>query len=436
MDPMIPEPVLQAAIRLIGGRPAVTVVAAISPQQPDGLMRAMIAAARRSAARLTLMFADLDGRFAFLDEQCRQDVDNGKLHLVALAGAIPRRWSQWVDYFPNSLWDIDRMLADGTINVDVVLARMSSTGFPAEYDYGSMVGYTPAALATTASAAFEIVEPVMSGMPVTLRVAADRADFICAGAAQASRHAIVSLSPEQRETGRLAASLIPDEATLQLGLGAIAEAIVPHLAQKRDLGIHSGIMLPGLLPFVNAGVINGRAKSRDVGLVVATGIFGQASDPTAGRDAIRLRPISETHDPGILQSHHRLWAVNSAFEVDLKGQVNAEFADGVRIASGGGQTDFVRAAHLCDGGASVIALTSRTRDGRSRIVSRLSADCPPTSAAQDIDFVVTEYGIADLRGRSMQERKTALVAIAHPDDRPALIRDARKVEAKLLEQAG
>lgn len=417
---------LEAAAALLAGRSALRLLAAMSPQQPTALLRAVLAEARRADVAVTLMFADLTGRFGFLDERSVADIAEGRLRLIPLAGAIGRTYGAVVDYLPVSLFDIDRLLRTGALPVDAVLLRARRTAATGVYSYGDMIGYTDAALATGALAVVEQDDtPDPRRHPATCTFAATRADLVVPAppvpCAPVPRATLQDLSPEQRAVGRHVAGLLPDGATLQLGLGAVAEAVLEHLDGKRDLGIHSGIVTPSLGRLIAAGVVTGRAKSVDAGLVVATGIHGPETPEAAlARAATAFRPVSQTHDPQVLARQRRLWAVNSALEVDLAGQVNAEFVGARRVASGGGQVDFARAAHLSDGGASVIALPSVTAQGQSRIVAALAKGVPPTSAAQDVDFVVTEYGVAALRGRSMHERAQALIAVAHPSARSAL----------------
>lgn len=410
-----------AADRLLAGRSSVRVLAAMSPQQPDDLIKAVLTAARRRGIELTLMFADLAGGFGFLDEAAAGDIADGRLRLVSLAGAINRRWSKSTDYLPYGLWDVDRMLASGAIPVDVVLARMSAENASGDACYGEMVGYTETALSTSAVAAFELQPAARPGFPGTMAVPLRRADVVVQ-AVNTNKSAMLSVvSTEQNEIGRLVGTLAPDAATLQLGLGSIAEAILPHLRGKRDLGLHSGIFTPSLAALIRDGAINGRAKSQDAGLAVATGIFGAGqSGAEDWGSQVALRPLSATHDPRNLLAQDRLWAINSAVEVDISGQFNVEYVDGVRIASAGGLNDFARAGHASKGGASVIALPARTRQGRSRIVPRLSSGSAVNLQGQDVDFVVTEHGVAALRGLSARQRADALVAIAHPDDRRGL----------------
>jgi acyl-CoA hydrolase len=407
---------------LLSGRSNLTILAAMGPQQPTALLAAVVRAAQRRDLTLTLLFADLEGSFAFLEDSCRRDISEGRLRLVPLAGAIARGWSDAADHFPNSLWDIDRMLRQRELRPDAVLLQASQGGAPDRLSYGDMIGYTASALAEDAIVVAEIV-PERS-CPDAPTFPLSRADHVLHGSPSTVRRLdIMPLSAEQNAIGQNVAALVPAEATLQLGLGSIAEAVLANLDGKRDLGIHSGIVTPSLGRLIAAGVITGHAKSEDRGRIVATGIYGaNTAQADLTKQSVTLRPLSQTHDPATLARHHQLWAINSAFEVDLSGQVNAEYVQGRRIASGGGQSDFVRAAHLSEGGASVIALPSRTAKGHSRIVARLPERHSATSAAQDIDYIVTEFGAACLRGRTMRERAEALIGVAHPEVRVSLRR--------------
>lgn len=407
--------------RMLSGRDAVRVIAAMSPQQPDDLIALLLQTAIEMRVKVVLMFADLGGRLAFLDEAMRPHVESGRIALVALAGAVPRRWGALIDYYPDSLWHIDRMIARGEIAVDIVLARVWRRQAGAGYDYGAMIGYTHTALATDADAAFEVSDPALAGLRFSDHIAEGRAAFVCDWLPPAPQESASPRgpSPQEHEVARLVAALVPKAATVQLGIGGIGNAIAAQLAKMPGIGLHSGIIPASLREAICAGVINGAAKTYEPGLAVATGIIGQDQPQADWGGKVALQPVSLTHSPERLRAHENLWAINSAMEVDLSGQVNAEFAGGQRIASGGGQVDFARGARL-GGGASVIAITARTRDGRARIVEALPAGIRPTTQAQDVDYVVTEFGVAKLRGRSMADRRAALIAIAHPEDRTAL----------------
>ena len=215
------------------------------------------------------------------------------------------------------------------------------------------------------------------------------------------------------------ASLIDDGSVIQIGLGSLPEAIMDALHGHQHLGIHSGLLTAGMARLHQAGVITNARKSIDPGLTVAGVLSGDASlmNWADGNTDIRLRPASYTHNPQVLASIDNFIAINSAIEVDLTGQVNAEVAGGRYVGAVGGSGDFLRGAASSNGGVGIIALPSTAR-GRSRIVRDLSG--PVTTARSDVGVVVTEFGIADLRNATLEERKARLLAITHPDHRDLL----------------
>ncbi len=238
-----------------------------------------------------------------------------------------------------------------------------------------------------------------------------------------------ALSDVDRAIGGHVARLVPDGATLQIGLGSIAEAVLRSLSGKTDLGIHTGVVGDTLIDLVEAGVVTGRRKERDDGLVVTGSFLGTARlYAWAHRNPLlRFRSAAYTHDPKVLADFASLISVNAAIEIDLTGQVNAEVAAGRHIGMLGGHADFVRAGVASRNGRSIIALPSTaSRGSLSRIVARLG-DGVVTTSRGDVDTVVTEYGVAELRGRTLTERARALIAIAHPDHRASLARDAEKL---------
>lgn len=240
------------------------------------------------------------------------------------------------------------------------------------------------------------------------------------------------VADDVRAVARRVAALVPDGATLQFGIGALPEAVLAELRGHRDLGIHSGIINDTALRLIEAGVATGVRKTLDRGVAVG-GLFGgtEALFAWAHRNpAVALRPTSYTHDPAVLAASHRLVAINAAIEVDLTGQVNAEVAGGRYVGALGGAVDFLRGAAASAGGVPIVALpsTARTRSGLShRIVDRLSG---PVSTPRSEDLViVTEHGVADLRGATLAQRVERMIAVAHPDRRAALDSDADRVLA-------
>jgi acyl-CoA hydrolase len=408
------DPAPRAAAALLDGRQRATMVASLAPCQPDALLAACVAHARAHAIELTVLFGDMTARCAFVTEHDCDLLTSGQLRLVCLAGAVPRWLSPHVDFFPNGLYDVARWIADGTLAIDIAVALVTARS-GGGFDLGDMIGYTPTALDRAGSIGLEVL-PGGSDRAGEWGITAGRADALCAAAAEPAAPATAPASPVRDRIGELVGALIPDDATLELGIGAVPEAVVPYLGRKTALGLHSGILPASLRTLVAAGAFDGSAKSYARGRHVATGVVGGGG----WGDRLRLEPLSVTHAPGVLARQHRFWAVNSAMEVDLLGQVNAEYAADARVASGGGQADFFHAAHLSEGGAAVVAIPARTGSGRPRIVPRIRPPHGITTAAADVDIVVTEYGHAELRGATAAERARRMIAIAHPDDRKAL----------------
>lgn len=214
------------------------------------------------------------------------------------------------------------------------------------------------------------------------------------------------------------AGLVDDRDTLQIGVGTLPNAVLAALHGHRDLGVHSGMINGGVVDLIDAGVVTGRFKERDPGVVVTPTAIGTAGMYRRLVDrAIEFRPVSYTHSPVVLSSFRSLVSVNSALEVDLLGQIGAEVAAGATVGAVGGQVDFSRAASLT-GKHSIIAVRS-TIKGASTIRPRLASGVV-TTARSDVDFVVTEHGVAHLTGRTVDERAARLLAVAAPEHRDEL----------------
>jgi hypothetical protein len=412
----------RAAERVLDGRGEVTIVSAMAPQQPDRMLGTLLREARVRRIAVRLLVADLTARFRFLDEDAERDLAAGDLAITLLAGSVPRRLAPLVDSVPVSLAEIDRLLATGELPCDVFAVRMQR-GEGGAFELGNAVGYTMTMLARP-------------GVTVAVEAvtAAAYAPGLCPASPELPCGAIVwdddgpspasaSAPPEADVVrDRIAANLariVPSDATLQVGIGSVAESLIGALAGRRTIGFHSGVLPSSLRAHLAAGDFAGSAKTADPGLTVGTSLApGAGAEPWPA--SVRLRPLAETHSPGALARHERLWAINSAFSVDLTGQANAEWVGGLKVACGAGQLDFAPAAHESAGGAAVIALPARTSQGHARIVARLK-DAMVTTAASDVDYVVTEYGVARLTGRTLGERIRALVAVSHPDDRAVLL---------------
>jgi acyl-CoA hydrolase len=227
----------------------------------------------------------------------------------------------------------------------------------------------------------------------------------------------------ERQIGSHVAELVPDGATLQLGIGAIPAATALFLRDKRDLGIHTEMFTDSVVDLVEAGAITGAAKERNRGKIVTAFVMGSRRlyEFVHDNPMVEMRPVDFTNDTSIIRTFRKMVAINSAIEVDLSGQVVAD-SIGVRPYSGvGGQMDFIRGAALAVEGRAIIALPSTAAGGTvSRIVPTLKEGAGVVTTRAHVRTVVTEYGVTDLMGRSLRERAEGLIAIAHPDFRDEL----------------
>ena len=316
------------------------------------------------------------------------------------------------------------LLAAGPVKADVVMLALSPA-VEGVMTIGAAHGYALAATTRARVVLAEVNErmPWVHGgeLPAGFRI-----DAVVRTSRPLPRYPDSRVGEVEREVGANVAGLIPDGATLQFGIGTIADAVLGALAGHRDLGLHTGMLSESVLPLLKRGVVTNRRKPIDTGVTV-NGIFigDEALYRYIDRNpAVRLAGPEYTHAIATLARIPGFVSVNSAVEVDLGGNVNAEVAGGAYVGGVGGQLDFVRGAAAAPGGRAIIALPSVSRDGKtSRIVARCAA---VTTPAADADTVVTEWGVAELRGVSYEERVRRIAAIAHPAFRDALAATVRR----------
>jgi acyl-CoA hydrolase len=226
----------------------------------------------------------------------------------------------------------------------------------------------------------------------------------------------------EKSIGQNVAGLVEDGATLQLGIGSIPDAVLVSLGGHKNLGLHTEMWSDGAIPLLENGVINNSRKAIHPGKSVSSFVIGtkRLYDFMDNNPAVLQLDSSYVNDPHVICRNKKVTAINSAVEVDLTGQVCAD-SIGRHIISGvGGQIDFIRGASLSENGRPIIAMTSRTKKGIPRLVSMLKTGAGVVTTRAHVHFVVTEYGVAELFGRTLGERAKALIAIAHPEDREAL----------------
>lgn len=242
--------------------------------------------------------------------------------------------------------------------------------------------------------------------------------------------------PRDHRIGALVAERVPDGATIQIGIGAVPEAVLAALADHRDLGVHTELVSDGIMELVERGTITGARKRRRPGVVVATFALGTERFHRWLHDnpAVELHPVDRVNDPATIAEEPLLCSINATTEVDLYGQCASETVAGRLWSGSGGQADFARGAIASDEGEAFVVLRATTSSGRSRIRAMLTPGSVVTTSKNAVDHVVTEWGVATLRGRTLAERARALIAIADPDHRDELERQAH--EQGLLGRTG
>lgn len=325
-----------------------------------------------------------------------------------------------LDVLPCHISSVPALIEERRLPVDVVLVQVSPPGPDGRHSLGLVADYLPAAMTRARTVIAEVNDEVPYTLGDTL------VEPTWQYAVRTSRPPVFvpprQLNAVEIQIGELVAGVIPDGGVIQLGVGGVPNAIAHALHDKCDLGIHAGSLGDWAVDLMTSGVVTNARKPIDRGVTIAGALYGtrRLYDFVHNNPAVQLRPISYTHSATVLAQLKNLVAVNSAVQVDLTGQVNAETVGGSHIGTVGGQVDFVRAALASPGGRSVIALPSTAMRGTvSRLVPRLS-DGITTTARSDADLVVTEHGIADLRGATLRERAERLIEIASPGFREKL----------------
>ena len=331
-----------------------------------------------------------------------------------------------LDVIPVHVSQIGPLITAGIIPCDVAMIQVSPADADGNHSCGLISDYVRAAV----DKARLVIAEVNEAVPFTYGavIPASAIDV----AVQVSRAPVEVPPAKLGETdlaiARHCAAFIGDGAVIQTGVGAVPDAILRQLGDRKDLGVHSGMLGDGLVDLIEAGVITNGRKEIDKGITINGALIGtrRLYDFAHQNASIRMTPTSYTHDAAVLGRLSRLVTINSALEVDLTGQVNAEQTGSAYMGGTGGQVDFVRAGTRSPGGHSLMVLAATAKGGSiSKIVPALSG--PVTTARSEVDVVVTEYGAAELKGQSLAERSRRLIAIAHPDFREELERVAHEI---------
>jgi acyl-CoA hydrolase len=333
------------------------------------------------------------------------------------------------DYVPVFLSDVPRLFETGALPLDAVLVNATP---PDGHGFCSL-GTSVEAMHAAIRAAKTVIVQFNRAMPRTLGesfIHVSEIDLAVEVDVPPYERPVGEIGEVERQIGQFVADLVPNGATLQLGIGAIPAATALALTGKRDLGIHTEMFTDAVVDLVEAGVVTGTAKERNRGKIVTSFVLGSARLYRFVDDnpMVEMRQVDFTNDTHVIRSFGRMTAINSAIEVDVTGQVVADSV-GKRLYSGvGGQMDFIRGAALAREGRAIIALPSTAADGTaSRIVSSIKEGAGVVTTRAHVRTVVTEYGVAELFGKTVAERCEALIRIAHPDFREELRAEARRV---------
>jgi acyl-CoA hydrolase len=387
---------------------------------PTPLLEAL--ARRRDLSDVTLYHLHTSGPAPFVDPEHR-----GRFFSISVFAGPPVRAAidrGDADFVPIFLSDIPALFATGQVSLDVALLQLSP---PDAHGYCTLGTSVDAALAAAGSARV-IVAEINDRMPRThgnTLVPFSRVRAF----AHTSRplHVRESGPPTASEdaVGCHVAALVEDGATLQMGIGAIPDAVLRRLHDKRDLGVHTEMFSDGIVDLAESGAITNRLKHVHAGRIVTTFVYGsqRVYDFVHDNAFVEFHPCDRTNDTALIRKNDKVTAINSAIEVDLSGQVVAD-SIGFRIYSGiGGQMDFIRGAALSRGGKPIIGLPSTAAGGAvSRIVPSIKPGAGVVTTRGHVHWVATEYGAVNLFGRSLRQRAEALIGIAHPDVRGELRR--------------
>lgn len=326
------------------------------------------------------------------------------------------------DYTPFYFHQSPRFFTDGTFPIDVAMVSLTPPDKHGFCSFGVSVGGTkPAALA-----AKMVIAQINDQMPRTLGdsfIHVSQITYAVEASSPLPEQGGGRITEVEEAIGRNCAALIEDGSTLQLGIGSIPDAVLKFLGDKKDLGIHSEMFSDGVVDLYRKGVITGAAKTENKGKMVAAFLMGSRKlyDFVDNNPDVMMLTVDYVNNPVVIARQNKMVSINSCLQVDFNGQVNSESMGTKQFSGIGGQLDYVRGASMCPEGKSILAMPSTAKKGTiSRIVPVLDPGATVTTTRTDVHYIVTEYGAANLRGKSLRERARLLINIAHPKFRDEL----------------
>jgi acyl-CoA hydrolase len=322
----------------------------------------------------------------------------------------------YADYIPVFLHETQRLIREGYLKVNVAMIQIS---VPDKFGYASLGTSVDATLAAVekADTVIAIVNPNVPRAFGDAMIHTNDIDLFVEDDSELIAAEPGPINDVDRQIGKYVAELVDDGATLQMGIGAIPNAVLTMLGNHKDLGVHSEMFADGILPLVEKGVVNGKNKKIDKGKLVATFLMGSKRlyDFVHDNPGVAMQDVRYTNRVAIIAKNPKVTAINSALQVDITGQVCAD-SIGIKFYSGvGGQIDFLRGASLSNKGKPIIAIPSVTNKGVSKIAPILTPGAGVVSTRANIHWLVTEFGAVNLYGRTLQDRAKLIISIAHPD---------------------
>jgi acyl-CoA hydrolase len=353
-------------------------------------------------------------------------------HVSYFFGGASREGGQagWIDFIPNYFSEIPIQIERGLMPADVVFSMASPMDDEGYFALSLGADYTMAAVAKARAVVLE-VNPNVPFAFGDCRVHVSQVTALVESEEPVLEVGLPKIGIVQEAIGKYVADMIDDGSTLQIGYGGIPDAVVMQLAHKRDLGIHTEMIGEGILSLVECGAVTHRRKNYLPGKMVATFALGSRKlyRFMDRNPALEIHPVNFTNDPALAGMNDNLVAINATLQIDLLGQCGSESLGCAPFSGTGGQSDFVRAANRSRGGKAFIVLPSTAKgDTISRIVPVLSPGTHVTTSKNDINYVVTEYGVAQLRGKSAGQRARELIGIAHPAFREELAEQAARLK--------
>ena len=366
-------------------------------------------------------------KFGYLDPQT---VDHVR-HVAFFYGAATRAGGQsgWVDFIPSYFSEMPSQIERGLIPADVVFSMASPMDENGYFSLSLGADYTMAAVAK----ARVVVLEVNPNVPFALgncHVHISQVTTLIESNEPVLEVGLPTIGPVQEAIGKYVADMIDDGSTLQIGYGGIPDAVVMQLTNKHDLGVHTEMIGDGILTLIDSGAVTNRKKNYLPGKMVATFALGSKKlyQLMDRNPALEIHPVDFTNDPYLASQNDNLVAINATLQIDLLGQCGSESLGHVPYSGTGGQSDFVRAANRSRGGKAFIVLPSTAKgDSISRIVPTLTPGTHVSTSKNDINYVVTEFGVAQLRGKSAGQRAREMISIAHPNFRTELTEAARRM---------